>query len=63
MDSEDEIDEQQDWLLLSEDAKKNPLKRGEKDFEPDGTGTQESLLAGSRAAMYDALQGERKHNE
>lgn len=36
-------------------------KRGEKDFEPNGTALQSSALADSRNAMYTALQGERGH--
>ncbi|CAN6657018.1 tRNA-splicing endonuclease subunit Sen54p [Trichomonascus vanleenenianus] len=56
---EEEIDEQQDWRFISEN---NTLpKRGEKDFEPDGTGVQSSTLKDSRNAMYEALSQERKH--
>lgn len=36
-------------------------KRGEKDFEPNGTNIQATALAESRNAMYTALQGERGH--
>lgn len=36
-------------------------KRGEKDFEPDGTDRQSRVLDDSRNAMHEALCGERKH--
>ena len=36
-------------------------RRGEKDFEPHGTNAQQDALAGSRAAMYDALAYRRVH--
>lgn len=36
-------------------------KRGEKDFEPNGTNLQTQVLKESRNAMYTALQGERGH--
>src|SRR5437660_10653640 len=57
-------DETQDFRFLSllskADATSTSLpKRGEKDFEPDGTKLQELALADSRQAMTDALSGER----
>lgn len=51
-DSEDEV---QDWLALSRVQDAAVLKRGEKDFAPDGTHSQQSVLERSRHAMYDAL--------
>lgn len=56
-------DEHQDWNLLgtlSAELTQIP-KRGEKDFEPDGTDFQDSALAKSRQAMYSALSGTRAH--
>lgn len=56
-------DEHQDWNLLgtlSSDVTQIP-KRGEKDFEPDGTEFQDSALQSSRQAMYSALSGTRAH--
>jgi tRNA-splicing endonuclease subunit Sen54 len=47
-------------VLRSSDHASIP-KRGEKDFEPDGTDLQDKVLAESRQAMHDALCGERKH--
>ena len=35
-------------------------KRGEKDFEPDGTRKQQNLLQESRGAMYEALSFDAK---
>ncbi|ANB15365.1 Sen54p [Sugiyamaella lignohabitans] len=57
-------DEQQDWRFLNaiDRSGQSLPKRGEKDYEPDGTGLQVSTLAESRAAMYKALEGERKHS-
>lgn len=37
-------------------------KRGEKDFQPEGTKLQSQVLEESRAAMYTALQGSRGHS-
>ncbi|KAK7207268.1 tRNA-splicing endonuclease subunit sen54 N-term-domain-containing protein [Myxozyma melibiosi] len=57
-------DEQQDWRLLaaySGASKKSLPKRGEKEYEPDGSHTDSSNLEQSRTAMYTALSGERKH--
>lgn len=51
-DSEDEV---QDWLALTRVQDAAVLKRGEKDFAPDGTNIQQSVLERSRSAMYDAL--------
>lgn len=51
-DSEDEV---QDWLALTRVQDAAVLKRGEKDFAPDGTNIQQSILDRSRNAMYDAL--------
>ncbi|ODQ66822.1 hypothetical protein NADFUDRAFT_50725 [Nadsonia fulvescens var. elongata DSM 6958] len=58
-------DEQQDWRFLNALSGSNNStlpKRGEKDFEPDGTGVQDTILAESRNAMFEALSGERKHS-
>lgn len=53
-DIEDDI---QDWNALNKLTKNSEVipKRGEKDFEPDGTSVQSSLLDDSRNAMYQAL--------
>lgn len=61
---EDITDEAQDWRFLTDyNSKANALpKRGEKDFEPDGTQVQSAILQESRDAMYKALSGERKHS-
>ncbi|KAH0563050.1 hypothetical protein GP486_002383 [Trichoglossum hirsutum] len=61
----DEIDlsdEAVDWRVLGVFSKSDhPTipRRGEKDFEPDGTGHQDRILADSRRAMNDALSLER----
>lgn len=62
MEEEDISDEQQDWRFVSASSSGTLPKRGEKDFEPDGTGMQQNALAESRNAMYTALDGERKHS-
>lgn len=53
-DIEDDI---QDWKTFNKLNKNSEVipKRGEKDFEPDGTSVQSSLLNDSRNAMYQAL--------
>lgn len=54
-------DEIQDWRNLSK-VKDNALpKRGEKDYEPDGTDYQQQVLEDSRNSMYAALSGDRGH--
>lgn len=52
-------EEQQDWRFLSSSG--SLPKRGEKDFEPNGTALQQDVLRDSRNAMYAALNGERGH--
>ncbi|ODQ79831.1 hypothetical protein BABINDRAFT_161518 [Babjeviella inositovora NRRL Y-12698] len=61
LDIEDEV---QDWRALSSLSKSDQVipKRGEKDFEPDGTDFQSNILEESRTAMYDALRGARGHS-
>ncbi|KAF3912284.1 hypothetical protein AA313_de0203550 [Arthrobotrys entomopaga] len=58
-------DETQDFRFLAAITKKggggNIPKRGEKDFEPDGTNLQSSTLDDSRNAMFQALSVERSH--
>ncbi|KAA8902091.1 tRNA-splicing endonuclease subunit sen54 N-term-domain-containing protein [Sphaerosporella brunnea] len=58
-------DETQDFRFLNLFSKSSDHasipKRGEKDFEPNGTDLQDTVLAESRQAMHDALCGERKH--
>lgn len=58
-------DETQDFRFLSQFSKSTDQssipKRGEKDFEPDGTDRQSRVLDDSRNAMHEALCGERKH--
>ncbi|KAF3908122.1 hypothetical protein ABW21_db0208574 [Orbilia brochopaga] len=58
-------DETQDFRFLAAIAKKGGggsiPKRGEKDFEPDGTNLQSSTLEDSRNAMFQALSVERAH--
>ena len=46
--------------VLSKDRNKFQKipKRGEKDFEPDGTKKQQSLLQEGRDVMYEALSFE-----
>ncbi|ODQ52237.1 hypothetical protein SAICODRAFT_30731 [Saitoella complicata NRRL Y-17804] len=61
----DLADEIQDWRLLSSltSSKSDPTslpRRGEKNFEPDGTNRQEKVLNESREAMRSALEVERK---
>lgn len=54
---EDELEK--DWSEIIKLNKKNPQmiipKRGEKDYEPDGTDIQELLLYKARKAMFEAL--------
>lgn len=57
-------DETQDFRFLANITKKGGgsiPKRGEKDFEPDGTNLQSSTLDDSRNAMFQALSVERSH--
>ncbi|RPB07682.1 hypothetical protein P167DRAFT_560855 [Morchella conica CCBAS932] len=58
-------DETQDFRFLNLFKKADPAslpRRGEKDFEPDGTTLQDTILHESRLAMHEALLGERKHS-
>lgn len=55
-DIEDEI---QDWKFLN---KSNIPKRGEKEFEPDGTTIQSSALEESQLTMFNALNNIRGHH-
>lgn len=61
----DEEDEVQDWsnLTKTQNSKADHAlpKRGEKDYEPDGTEVQNDQLKKSRDAMFDALEGPRGH--
>ena len=54
---EDELEK--DWSEIIKLNKKNPQmiipKRGEKDYEPDGTDIQELLLYKARKSMFEAL--------
>ncbi|KAH0545579.1 hypothetical protein FGG08_000410 [Glutinoglossum americanum] len=55
-------DETVDWRILGVFSKSDhPTipRRGEKDFEPDGTNHQDRILTESRRAMHDALSLER----
>ena len=61
-------DEVQDWKLLGKRASQ-PItsssaipKRGEKEFEPDGTTVQNKSLQESQQAMFDALSNIRGHH-
>ncbi|KAF3936125.1 hypothetical protein ABW19_dt0200216 [Dactylella cylindrospora] len=57
-------DETQDFRFLAAITKKGDgsiPKRGEKDFEPDGTNLQSNALEDSRAAMFKALSVDRSH--
>jgi tRNA-splicing endonuclease subunit Sen54 len=59
-------DEAQDWSNLTKlKATKAPEhalpRRGEKDYEPDGTSVQNDQLQKSRDAMFGALDGPRGH--
>ncbi|WBW74351.1 tRNA-splicing endonuclease subunit Sen54 [Schizosaccharomyces osmophilus] len=62
-DAVDATEDVQDWRFLSnvkvDQGNYTIPKRGEKDFEPDGTLKQEGVLELSRKAMYDALSVER----
>ena len=55
---EDEV--MQDWSSIAKLANDSPLaalpRRGEKDYEPDGTDLQELLLYRARDAMYSTLE-------
>ncbi|KAK6459567.1 tRNA-splicing endonuclease subunit sen54 N-term-domain-containing protein [Scheffersomyces xylosifermentans] len=57
-------DEVQDWKLLNKSLTSGTgiPKRGEKEFEPDGTNVQIDSLQESRNAMYEALSGVRGHH-
>lgn len=62
-DGADIEDEVPDWKALgSMKGATSVPKRGEKDFEPDGTRTQGTLLQESKDAMYEALEGVRGHH-
>ncbi|CCH43287.1 putative tRNA-splicing endonuclease subunit [Wickerhamomyces ciferrii] len=54
-------DEIQDWRNLTKIKDTSLPKRGEKDYEPDGTNLQNSVLEESRNSMFDALAGDRSH--
>lgn len=54
-------DEIQDWRNLSKVKDTSLPKRGEKDYEPDGTDVQKRILQDSRDSMFDALAGPRGH--
>lgn len=63
-DMEDEV---QDWKLLgtrttSSSSSSAIPKRGEKEFEPDGTSVQNQSLKESQQAMFDALSNTRGHH-
>ncbi|EEB05729.1 tRNA-splicing endonuclease subunit Sen54 [Schizosaccharomyces japonicus yFS275] len=62
-DDVDPSDEVQDWRFLSslkgDDVNFTIPKRGLKDFEPDGTQKQVTVLQNSQNAMFDALAVER----
>lgn len=60
---DDEIDEEeegQDWSQAAKLSNKFMIssipRRGEKDYEPDGTNVQELLLYRARKAMFDTLE-------
>ncbi|KAI5948980.1 SEN54 [Candida theae] len=57
-------DEVQDWKLLGARTSATSAipKRGEKEFEPDGTAVQNQSLQESQKAMFDALSNERGHH-
>lgn len=61
LDNDDEVeDEVQDWKILKTSRYSEIIpKRGEKDFEPDGTNVQAKLIDDSREAMYEALKAPR----
>ncbi|CCE85756.1 Piso0_005383 [Millerozyma farinosa CBS 7064] len=61
LDNDDEVeDEVQDWKILKNSRNSEIIpKRGEKDFEPDGTNVQVKLIDDSREAMYEALEAPR----
>lgn len=56
MSDSDEEASTHDWLnLSSESVDAAVMRRGEKDYEPDGTNTQQIAIQRSRDAMYTAL--------
>lgn len=62
-------DEVQDWKILgnrnassSQTTSSAIPKRGEKEFEPDGTTVQNQSLKESQQAMFDALSNTRGHH-
>lgn len=59
VDDEDEDEKIQDWAEIAKLTQANaPVvipKRGEKDYEPDGSNIQELLLYRARKAMFDTL--------
>ncbi|SCW03619.1 LAFE_0G14466g1_1 [Lachancea fermentati] len=60
LDSDEEGDElAQDWSQMAKvTVSQNVIpKRGEKDFEPDGTNVQELMLFRAKKAMFDSLSG------
>ncbi|SCU91844.1 LAMI_0E07558g1_1 [Lachancea mirantina] len=56
-DSDDDITDVQDWSHIAKLTRKQAIipKRGEKDYEPDGTDVQEFLLFQARQEMFDTL--------
>jgi len=56
----DEDEVIQDWSDISKIQNDNPIlsipKRGEKDYEPDGTDIQELMLYRAKKAMFDTLE-------
>ncbi|CAK7896499.1 tRNA-splicing endonuclease subunit Sen54p [[Candida] anglica] len=54
-------DEVQDWQMFRTANQDIIPKRGDKDFEPDGTVVQNKQLKESREAMYSALDVRRGH--
>ncbi|SCV03062.1 LAME_0H07404g1_1 [Lachancea meyersii CBS 8951] len=58
LDSDDEADElSKDWSHIAKLCKSQAVvpKRGDKDYEPDGTNAQELLLYRAKKAMFDSL--------
>ncbi|CUS24484.1 LAQU0S16e02762g1_1 [Lachancea quebecensis] len=58
LDSDDDADElPQDWSHIAKLSRGQVVvpKRGEKDYEPDGTNAQEMLLHKAKTAMFDSL--------
>jgi tRNA-splicing endonuclease subunit Sen54 len=64
-DPEDDVPDYSQLLALAARARSSAAvpfipKRGEKDFEPTGFGAQQRALEKSRAAMREAISGERR---